>query len=405
MRVAVFTDSFHPELGGIQDAVLTLTRALGERGHDIVVHAPAAAPRDYRLAGIPPGEPDLGPTVTVKRLFALPVPSSTGQSRLLLPTWQRWRELARFRPDVIHTHTFLGAGWEALHAARRLGVPLVGTNHWAVSAFGGYAPVAGGWLADAASQAVTGYYNRCAFVTGPSRSVLDEMVAAGLRRPHGVVSNPIDTDGFRPAAPGEKQALKQRFGFSDATLLYAGRLAIEKNIDVLVWALSLVARQVPSALLAIAGHGSERGRLGQLARELGVRERVRFLGTLPQPALADALRAADVFAIASTSETQSMVLLQAMACGVPAVGARSRALPESIASDTGLLAEPGDADDFARQLLTLLLQPALRARMGERASLSAQRFGIAGVVGGWERIYASCLPHREAPSTAHRSIA
>jgi glycosyltransferase involved in cell wall biosynthesis len=390
MRVAMFTDSFHPELGGIQDSLLCLSRALGERGHDIVVYAPAASPRDYRVAGLPPTEVDLGAAVTVRRLFALPVPSSTGQSRLLVPTGRCWRELARFAPDVVHTHTFLGAGWEALRAADRLGVPLVGTNHWAVAAFGGYVPVAGERIARLGLQAVTRYYNRCALVTGPSRSVLAEMRTAGLRRPHKVVSNPIDTACFRPATPERRQALKQQLGFPEGTILYAGRLAAEKNIDLLVRALPLVLRQIPSAMLALAGHGSARGSLRDLAAQLGVLDRLRFLGTLDQPALADAFRAADVFAIASTSETQSMVLLQAMACGLPAVGVRSRALPESIGEDTGLLADAGDAAQFAQQLARLLRQPELRSRLGEGAARTARRFGVAETVAAWEDIYASC---------------
>lgn len=394
MRIAVFTDSFYPELGGIQDSILTLTSALGERGHELVVYAPAAARRDYRLVGARRGEPELGGNVSVRRLFSLPLPSSTRQSRLLVPMGFPGRDLARFRPDVIHTHTFLGAGWEALHAARRLGIPLVGTNHWAVASFGGYVPFFGGRLAALASQGVTSYYNRCGLVTSPSRSVLDEMLQAGLRRPHMVVSNPIDTAGFRPAIPVEKASLKRRLGFSDAAIIYAGRLAIEKNIDVLIRALPLVRRQLPSAMLVLAGHGSARDRLEDLARELRVGEHVRFLGTLNKPALADAFRAADVFAIASTSESQSMVLLQAMSCGLPAVGARSRALPEYLVDEAGLLAEPGSHAEFADRLIQLLRQPLLRLHMGEHACEAASRFAVSEIASGWERIYASCAPHR-----------
>jgi len=389
MRIAFFTDSFYPELGGIQDSILLAARALGERGHHIVLYAPRAAPRDYRLAGLPVQEIDLGERVQVRRLFSLPVPSSTGQSRLLLPTGRRWRELVGWRPDVLHTHTFLGAGWEALVAARRLGVPLVGTNHWAIGEFSMYAPVGARQFARYSVKAATAYYNRCAFVTGPSRSVVDEMRAYGLRKPARVVSNPIDTTLFRPGDAGERQRLKHRFGFSDATILYAGRLAVEKNIDVLVRALAPVVREMPDAMLALAGHGTDRPRLERLAAELGVGQRVRFLGTLDKPALAEAYRAADVFAIASTSETQSMVLLQAMSSGLPAVGARWRALPEYIGDDAGLLAEPGDAAQFAAHFLSMLRAPPVRARMGERAAASARRFGLAETVSAWEQIYAA----------------
>lgn len=391
MRIAVFTDSFYPELGGIQDSVLAMNRALGERGHEILVFAPAPGPRDYALASLPVGEIDLGKNVRLRRLFSLPIPSSTRQSRLLLPTGRTWRELATFRPDIVHTHTFLGAGWEAVSVARRLRVPLVGTNHWAIGEFGAYIPFAAALFARTSVKAVTWYYNRCAIVTGPSRSVVDEMQAFGLRRPSTVVSNPIDTVMFRPPTPTEKITLKSRLGFSNATILYAGRLAIEKNIDVLIRALALLKHSVPEVMLALAGHGTARGRLEQLALELDVAHRVKFLGTLDKTALADAYRAADVFSIASTSETQSMVLLQAMSSGLPAVGARWRALAENIPSVAGFLAQPGKPEDFAAKLATILTQPSLKESMGNHATQIALRFSIENVINAWEKIYASTI--------------
>ena len=168
-------------------------------------------------------------------------------------------------------------------------------------------------------------------------------------------------------------------------------MAVEKNIDVLIRALALFKRDVPDAMLALAGHGSERVRLERLARELDVAHRVKFLGTLDKTALADAYRAADVFAIASTSETQSMVLLQAMSSGLPAVAARWRALTEYLPSDAGFLAEPGKPEDFAVKLASILRQPDLKESMGARAARICERYSVANVVRTWEEIYASTL--------------
>ncbi|TKI04599.1 glycosyltransferase [Martelella alba] len=387
MRIAVFTDSFFPELGGIQDSVLCSCRELGKRGHEILLFAPRATAHDYRVAGLPEREVDAGRAVEIRRLLSLPVPSSTGQSRLLVPTGRRWRQLRAFAPDVIHAHTFLGAGLEALHASRRLAVPLVGTNHWAIGEFYGYTPFSAAFFRKISVRAVTAFYNRCAMVTGPSHSVIDEMCAFGLRRPHSVVSNPVDTLRFCPLSESDRALLKRKKGFSPSTIVYAGRLADEKKIDVLIRALPRVIDQVPDAMLALAGHGSAHRRLEQLARQLGVSERVRFLGTLDKAALADVFHAADIFANASTSETQSMVLMQAMSAGLPAVGARWRALPEYIDGQSGLLAEPGDDADFARKLTQLLCNPTLRKQMGEHAASKTQLFSIATVTSRWEELY------------------
>lgn len=402
MRIAIFTDSFHPELGGIQDAVAALARGLGRRGHSVLVNAPRASSGDYARTDLEERELELGENVAIRRRFSLPVPSSTRQSRLLLPTGRAARETVAFDPDVIHTHTFLGSGLEALLAAARTGRPLVGTNHWAIREFGSYVPLIPRLAGHAALSAVTSFYNRCTLVTAPSASVLDEMRGFGLRRPGEVVSNPIDVELFHPVAETEKRAYRQGFGFGHETVLYAGRLAAEKNIDVLLRALALIRVERPRATLVLAGHGSAEGPLRGLASQLGVAQSVRFLGTLDQPTLARAMLAADVFAIASTSETQSMVTLQAMAAGLPVVGARWRALPETIGSRAGLLAAPGDAEDFARKISSLLADPPMRSSMGADARLRAARSGLERIVDAWESVYCKLVADnhstRKAPA-------
>jgi 1,2-diacylglycerol 3-alpha-glucosyltransferase len=393
MRIAMFTDNFYPELGGIQDSVMATARELGRRGDEVLIFAPAASPRDYRRGGLAPGEPDLGPRVEVRRLAAVGVPSSSGQSRLVLPRLglpaaRRCPGLAAFRPEVIHTHTFLAAGWEAVAAARRLGVKLLGTNHWAVAGFSEYAPVAQAATGRLACRAVAGYYNRCAWTSAPSQATLAEMRAHGFTGAGDVLSNPIDTELFHPVAAEARLALKRRLGLTGTAIVHAGRLAPEKHIDVLIRALPALRAAVPEAMLVLAGHGSARAALEALARERGVAAQVRFAGTLTHAALAELFQAADAVAIASTSESQGMALLQAMACGLPAVGARHGPLVEYIPPQTGLLAAPGDAEGFAAALALVLAEPQRRARMGADAALWAQRLGVPAIADAWQDIYA-----------------
>jgi glycosyltransferase involved in cell wall biosynthesis len=387
MRIALFTDSFYPELGGIQDSIMATAREFGARGHRVMIFAPAAAPEDFERANLPLGEPKLGEHVRVHRLFSVPVPGSTGQSRLVFPTLQRWRTLSRFDADLIHSHTFLGTGLEALAVSRQLGLPLVGTNHWAIGGFSLYAPMAREAVARGCWRSVVGYYNRCDWVSAPSRATFAEMAQHGFRKPGGVISNPIDTELFRPPRAGERRALKARLGLSDATVVYAGRLAREKRIEVLLRALPALCQRVPTAALVLAGHGTAREALEGLARELGVADRVRFTGTLSHGALAELFRAADVFALASTSESQSMVLLQAMSAGLPVVGARHGPLVDSITPDVGVLAEPEQPDAFAEALAPLLKNATRRAVMGERARQATAGFAVRAVADAWLDVY------------------
>ena len=351
------------------------------------IFAPAAAPEDFSRAGLTRGEPNLGEHVRVHRLFSVPLPGSTGQSRLVFPTLQRWRTLSRFDPNLIHSHTFLGTGLEALAVSRQLGLPLVGTNHWAIGGFSLYAPIAREAVARGCWRSVVSYYNRCDWVSAPSRATFQEMERHGFHRPGGVISNPIDTAMFRPPRAGEQQALKTRLGLSAATVVYAGRLAREKRIDILLRALPALCRRVPDAELVLAGHGTARQGLEGLARELGVADRVRFAGTLSHAALAELFRAGDVFALASTSESQSMVLLQALSAGLPAVVARHGPLIDTITPDVGVLAEPEQPAAFAKALGSLLTNATRRAGMAKRARQSTTRLAVSAVADAWLDVY------------------
>jgi 1,2-diacylglycerol 3-alpha-glucosyltransferase len=389
----MFTDYFFPELGGIQDSIATISRSLGRRGHLVDIYAPRYGEPDYRRIGVPMRERDLGPNVSVRRRVSLPVPSSTRQSRAAFPSPVAPAMLAfRAKPDVIHTHSFFGIGLEALLNGAVLGIPVIGTNHTTVAGFGPHIPIS----VDRAGGYVTWFHNRCDYVTAPSQSVFAELGMARLRRPHLVISNPIDTMLFTPVRPDEREALRARFGLTGPTIVYAGRLGPEKNIEVLLHALAALRRHGIAAELTIAGHGSHESILRKLAASLRIDQQVRFLGTLTQEDLARLLRIGDTFAIMSTSETQSMVLLQAMASGIPVVAADSRALPEFVSPANGVLADPHDPERLALILRELLASPERRQALGAAGRQSAERYGIETVSDQWEALYQSVLQRTSA---------
>jgi glycosyltransferase involved in cell wall biosynthesis len=384
MRIAMFTDYFFPELGGIQDSVATISRALGRRGHRVDIHAPRYANRDYRRIGSTVHERDLGPNVRVHRRASIGFPSSTRQSRAAMPSPIGWATLVgRLRPDIIHVHSFFGIGLEAVLNAAVLRIPVIGTNHTTVAGFGPHIPVS---VARAGAY-VSWFYNKCDFVTAPSRSVFDELGPEPLRRPTAVVSNPIDTELFRPARWQEIDALRSRFGLGRLVVTYAGRLGPEKNIEVLIRAFAALRGRGVLAELAIAGHGSHEPVLRTLAAELGVAVDVRFLGTLTQDDLANLLRLSDIFVIMSTSETQSMVLLQAMASGLPVIAARARALPEFVDDANGVLVDPHDPIRLADAMEGVLTSADRGLALGHSGRLRAQMYSTDAVTDQWEALY------------------
>lgn len=384
MKIAIFSDNFHPEIGGIQDSIELLAKELSRRGHKIHFYAPHYSLKDYQIAHLPMEEIELPLNVSITRFFSFPVPSPSLQSRFVVPTPFRWLKVKKDKPDIIHTQTFYGVGLEALTASKILRIPLIGTNHMAVGAFTHY--VSGKTMDWFLKYAIC-YYNRCDYVTAPSKSVFEEMITHGLYRKNRVISNPIDTEIFCPAPIQAKKILKKKFGLSENTITFAGRLGVEKRIDTIIKAVPIVKNKFPDIVFAVAGHGSAENDLRQLTKTLEIENNVKFLGMLDEQDLANLYQASEIFVIMSTSETQSMSLLQAMACGLPVIGANSRALPEYIGSGNGFLVEPEDYSGLAKKIIYLLRKPKLRKKFGENGRNFAAQFSAPAIAQAWEVIY------------------
>lgn len=396
MKIAIFSDNFYPELSGISDSIITLAKELDKKGHEIYFYAPKYSAKDYQKAGLPRilrGKPeqelDLGGHIKIHRLPSFPIPSPTGQSRLVIPFGFSLPSIRKIKPDIIHSQLFFGVGLEALFAAKLNKIPLVGTNHTAITEFVRYLPVRAEWFKSFALRYAIWYYNRCDYVTAPSQAVFSEMTPNGFNRPHQVMSNPIDLATFNPQEnkTGEIDETRKKFHLSENTVVYAGRLAGEKNIDVIIRAIALAKEKIPLINLAIAGHGASEESLKKLAKDLGVGEQVKFLGTLDKMTLAKVYRASKIFSIMSTSETQSMTLMQALGCGLPALGANARALPEYINVENGFIVEPDDHKTLADKIILLFQDADLSEKLKKGALERVQKYSTAQIANHWEEVY------------------
>jgi glycosyltransferase involved in cell wall biosynthesis len=379
VKIAIFSDNFYPELSGVADSIAKLATELSKLGHEICFFAPRYGSKDFKVVNLPEKELDLGKNIKVKRLFALPAPFAGAQSRLVLPLFSG-RLFKDFKPDIVHSQLFLGAGLDALIAAKLNKLPFIGTNHTSITDF-----VSGKFLKRQSLNYEIWYYNRCDFVTGPSESVLKEMLDNGFNKPHKAMSNPIDISTFCPA--GDKIENKKKFNLSNHTIVYAGRLSPEKNIDVILKAVALTKKNIKDINLAIAGSGKIENELKQLTKKLNLENEVKFLGTLSKIDLAKLYRASEVFAIASTSETQSMVLMQALACGLPAVAVDARALPEYVNEKNGYVVKAGDEKAMAEKFILLLENNELREKLSQGAYDFVQQFSAPNIARVWEKLY------------------
>lgn len=394
MRIAIFSDNFYPELSGISDSVISLAKTLAARGHVIHFYVPYYAKKNYAILKVPFHELDLGPNIQIHRLFSIPFPMGTEQGRAVIPLGLHHKEIAAFDPDVIHTQMFFGVGLEATLASWRLKKPLVGTQHTAVKEFLRYSPIKAKWFDDIFLDYVNWYYEHCDFVTAPSQCVFDEMRALGFKQDHTqVISNPVDIKVFHPAADAASAtaanvaALKKKFGFTDATIIHAGRLSIKRHPEVLVKALPIIKKVVPDAMLAFAGKGTMEPELRALVRSLHIEDSVKFLGFVDHPTLCEAYNAAEIFGITSTDDTQSLVMMQAMAAGLPVIGVNARGLPEYINAENGYVVEPNDEAAVAEKAIYLLQNPAAAKKLGVGARAYAENFSETHIAEKWEEIY------------------
>jgi len=393
MKIAIFSDNFYPEMSGISDSVISLAKGLAARGHRINFYVPRYSARDFAVSKLPFRELDLGENIRIVRLFSLPYPPApTKQGRMVIPFLSSYRSVKKFDPDIIYTQLFFGVGIEALLVSKLLKKPLLGTNHTPLTEFVKYAPIRLRFLEKMSIKYVNWYYRHCRFVSAPSRAVLAEMEQAGFGTESRVLSNPLELSSFSPASSAEeKTRLKKKFGFSRHTLLYTGRLAQEKNIDVVLRAMAVVKKSIPDISFAITGHGSALVSLQTLAKKLGLEKCVFFLGYVDHKEFSEIYRAADIFTVMSTAETQCLSMMHAFASGLPAIGADAYGLPEYIPADSGFVVPPGDIQGLADKIRFLFSHEGECVRFGKNGQKFVQNFSVSRVVDEWENIFRSFL--------------
>jgi glycosyltransferase involved in cell wall biosynthesis len=340
---------FPPSIGGIQSHTLGLAQKLVQRGvtvHVITRIQPGVAPRED-IDGI-----------AVRRVGAAGAARAAGSIAFITAAAAA---LVRLAPhvDVVHAHQLLSATTASLLAGALVRRPLVLNPH-ACGEIGDVAVLSRTAIGRARLRAAV--LAADAFVA-VSRPIHDELVGAGVA-PRRVwsIHNGVDTARFRPASPDERAALRRALALPGGPLVvYAGRLAPEKGVDLLVDAWPELLARFPSAHLCIVGAGAEEAALRERAARHGVARTVLFTGGLTDPA--PHLRAADAAVLPSRSEGMPVALLEAMACALPCVATAVGGSREVIASGrTGWLVEPERPDLLAAALAEALGAEDARAR-------------------------------------------
>ncbi|KVW93512.1 glycosyltransferase [Thiobacillus denitrificans] len=305
MNILIFTNTFTPHVGGVARSVEAFTEEYRKRGHRVLVVAP-------EFPDMPQDEVD------VVRISAIQNFNASDFS-VVLPIHPALSEtIDAFRPDIVHSqHPFL-LGMTAVRIARHRGLPLVFTHHTLYEQYTHYVPGDSPALKRFAIELATRYANLADQVFAPSESIRDLLQQRGVTTPIAVVPTGVRLENF---AHGDGSAFRRQTGIpQDAFVVgHLGRLAPEKNLEFLAQAVADFLGRHPHAHFLVIGSGPSENSLRDVFARAGLDARLYVAGILQQQALADALHAMDLFAFASTSETQGMVLTEAMAAALPVV--------------------------------------------------------------------------------------
>ncbi len=336
---------------------------------------------------------------------------------------QKVREIFKaFRPDVVHIQDHYFLSRDVARVARQMNIPILGTNHFLPENLLPYLrhlPVQRALKISVLWNLMLQTYNRLDMITTPTETAAKILLEQKVRVSVKPVSCGVDTCHFEPAVTTLQGLIKEPNGQFDRSaacelfgldpekvlFLYVGRLDGEKRIDLLLRGLALLRDQGREDIdLAIAGQGAARDELVNLAHDLRLDERVRFLGYVPNEHLPLLYQAGQLFAMPSPEELQSIATLEAMATGLPILAANARALPELVTHEiNGYLFEPGQTEAAACGMAYLADHREEWQRMGWASRKRAVAHSLENTIQRYEAIYNSLCEERRHPTESSQS--
>lgn len=380
MNILFVSDTYYPHVNGVYIFVCRIGPVLQARGHRVAVVAPADCRRFTRkvidgidVYGMPSFPVFLYPKVRVPIRFFLR---------------QRVRRLLEsIRPDVIHVQDHFLLSREVIAVGKKMGIPIVGTNHFMPENLTAFLP-ARKWRQVAANKmwgSFSKVYNQVSLVTTPTET------AASLIRPKLhvdvlAVSSGIDLNRFHP--DGDAAGIRKKYGIPfGPILLFVGRLDPEKKLEEILRAVSLATRKTTFTLV-VAGRGVRSEALKVLAHQLAIDRKVVFAGFVAEEDLPGLYRSSKCFIIASEAELLSLATLQAVASGLPVVAVNAGALTELVQDGVnGFLFSPGDIQTMSEQIVKIMTDDALCRRMSSMSLKIAPGHDLRRSADIFESIY------------------
>lgn len=356
MHILMLSDVYFPRINGVSTSIQTFAGSFLEQGHRVTLIAPRY-PDAYE------------PAFEVLRIPAVRLPFDPEDRLMSMSAIKRLVPQLKQRDiDIVHVQTPFVAHYAGIHLGRALGVPVVVSYHTFFEAyFEKYLTwLPGAWLRAMARRYSRRQCNQVDAVISPSRQMLEKLREYGVSRPAAVIATGLPEASFEVVP---HNAFRERHGLPDDAylLLYVGRVAHEKNIELLIAMFERVQAAVPHAMLLIAGEGPALQGLRKRAHATGRGAQIRFVGYLDRSTeLLECYQASDTFVFASQTETQGLVLLEAMASGLPVVSTASMGSLDVLVEGQGCLISPPQPQAFADRVITLYADAGQRVELARR---------------------------------------
>ena len=382
LRVAMLTNNYLPFIGGVPISIERLRLGLQDLGNTVLLIAP-------RYRDQPEVEPD---TLRLPSLLAFGKPGDFRLANIFLPRVRR--QLQAFRPDIIHVHHPVWVGSLGLYLGKRLKIPVVYTYHTRLEHYAHFVPLPGRLFRNFISHAlIRRFANKCDGIIVPTYSAEEYLRMIGVKTPTFVQPTGIEYQRFLRTAPERVRALRQQLRIgTELVLLSVSRLSNEKNLDFMIDAIAALKRSSDRAFrLLIIGDGHQRGRLQQRIDDLDLNDCVTLLGSVAPTEMPVYYGLGDLFVFTSKSETQGMVLLEAMAAGLPVVAVRSSGTDDVIREGFNGYKTAGNQSAWTAKVSELMGDEIMRQRLGINARDFARDYSVERFAREVKNIYAEIL--------------
>lgn len=376
LRVAIFSDSALPILNGVSVSIDLLVRGLRNQGHS--VHIFTAAHFRYR-----------DPDPNTYRFHAVETPWTKNYPLAFPPFYGMLRKFRQHDFDIIHTHTPWTIGFVGLRWAESHELPIVSTYHTLYDRYAHYIPFfPRRYLRFKIAKHTSFYYNSVDHVLTPSEASKRWLLRHSVDTPITVV--PTGAPDRQMLDRSEMRRLLQ-IAPEHKVLLYVGRIALEKNLGVLLEAAAFVMRGDPAVRLWLVGDGPHRQACVERARALGIGDRVTFAGFVPRTEVDRYYAAADLFVFSSVTETQGLVVQEAMTYGLPTVALAGGGASDSIIDDVNGFAVRGDSEALGETIAFVLQDEATYARLSQGAQRTVRQYSASAMTERVVEVYRTVL--------------